>query len=133
LLDKKKKKEKHLDNLMTSQIKIDKIGFDFGIENPEVNKLMTEAKQIEAELFENMKEIDVEEEFNEIVEKDEEYKNIFTEGRNFNVEQDEDVLQKGIYVCLFNVKYYLLCLIFNCSIIVLFYLFFIVTANTYTI
>jgi len=118
---------------MTSQIKIDKIGFDFGIENPEVNKLMTEAKQIEAELFENMKEIDVEEEFNEIVEKDEEYKNIFTEGRNFNVEQDEDVLQKGIYVCLFNVKYYLLCLIFNCSIIVLFYLFFIVTANTYTI
>ncbi len=97
LLEKKKKKEKHLDTLMFSQITLDKVGFNLGLDNPEANKAMSEAKQVESEIWDKMREMNVEENYNEIVDKNKEYEDAFEEERNYKVEIDKEILEKGIY------------------------------------
>ena len=63
------------------------------------SKLMKEAKQVENEIFENMKRAKTEEIFNEIVEKDEEYKHIFTHDRNYNIDHElNQMLKQGNYI-----------------------------------
>jgi len=102
LLEKKKKKQKHLDNLISSQIQIDKIGFDCGIENPEVSKLMSEAKQVEIELRNHLWDMNTEEEFNEVVETNNDYKGIFKMQRNFNINIDIETINQGLFLLKFD-------------------------------
>jgi len=102
LLEEKKKKQKHLDNLISSQIQIDKIRFDCGIENPEVSKVMSEAKQVEIELRKHLRDMNTEEEFNEVVETNNDYKGIFKIQRNFNINIDIETINQGLFLLKFD-------------------------------